>query len=254
MRILLTNDDGIFAPGLAALYRQLTTLGAVTVVAPTECWSGASHCITFHGPLACTKVEISGLFTGFGVQGSPADCVKLACMQLHEGPIDLVVSGMNYGANVGINVYYSGTVAAAMEAAFLRIPAAALSLAAESDANFDQAAEQGVAVLRQLLPLHGGDVMNINIPLLSRGRPRGIRIVPQATSGFHEYYVPHKNEPEELVFQLAGGGHREEAVPADTTALADGFITVTALRPDMTDHEKTAALRARFDGVLSEQP
>jgi broad specificity polyphosphatase/5'/3'-nucleotidase SurE len=86
---------------------------------------------------------------------------------------------------------------------------------------------------------------------LSHGRPRGIRIVPQATSGFHEYYIPRTDDPEELVFQLAGGMHREEKAPADTTALADGFITVTALRADMTDHEKTAALRARFNGELS---
>jgi 5'-nucleotidase len=252
MRILLTNDDGIFAPGLAALYKQLVGLGEVTVVAPTECWSGASHCITFHEPLACTKVRIEGLFTGFGVQGSPADCVKLAFMQLHEGPIDLVVSGINCGANVGINVYYSGTVAAAMEAAFLRIPSVALSVAAEDQTDFDQAAGYGIAVLRRLLPLRSGDVLNINIPLLSGGRPKGVRVVPQATSGFHEYYIPHANDPRELVFLLAGGAHREEKTPADTTALADGFITVTALRPDMTDHEKTAALQARFNGELSQ--
>jgi 5'-nucleotidase len=251
MRILLTNDDGILAPGLAALYRRLTDLGEVTVVAPTEGWSGASHTITFHEPLACTKVEIDGLFTGFGVQGSPADCVKLACMQLHEGPIDLVVSGLNGGANVGINVYYSGTVAAAMEAAFLGIPSAAISVAAEDMMDFDAAAQHGVAVLHQLMPLHPGDVMNINVPLLSRGRPKGVRVVPQATSGFHEYYIPRANGSQELVFQLAGGRHREEKTPADTTALAEGFITVTALRPDMTDHEKTAALRARFNGELS---
>jgi 5'-nucleotidase len=250
MRILLTNDDGIFAPGLAALYKRLIDLGDVTVVAPTESWSGASHSITFHGPLACTRVEIGGLFTGFGVQGSPADCVKLACMQLHDGPIDLVVSGINCGANAGINVYYSGTVAAAMEAAFLKIPSAAISVAAEDQTDFDTAAEHGISVLRKLMPLHSGDVMNINIPLLSRGRPRGVRIVPQATSGFHEYYVPHTNDPCDLVFQLAGGTHREERAPADTTSLADGYITVTALRPDMTDHEKTAALQARFNGEL----
>jgi 5'-nucleotidase len=246
MQILLTNDDGIFAPGLAALYKRLVDLGEVMVVAPTKGWSGASHSITFHEPLACTRVQIGGLFTGFGVQGSPADCVKLACMQLHDGPIDLVVSGINCGANIGINVYYSGTVAAAMEAAFLGIPSAAISVAAEDAMDFDTAAEYGVAVLRKLMPLHAGDVMNINIPLLSRGRPKGVRVVPQATSGFHEYYIPRTDDSEELVFQLAGGMHREEKTPADTTALADGFITVTALRPDMTDHEKTAALRARF--------
>jgi 5'-nucleotidase len=250
MRILLTNDDGIFAPGLAAIYKRLVELGTVTVVAPTECWSGAGHSITFAEPLACGKVEVEGLFTGFGVQGSPADCVKLASMQLHGGPIDLVVAGINCGANVGINVYYSGTVAAAMEAAFLRIPSVAMSVAAEEGIDFDAAAEHGIAVLRRLLPLRIGDVMNVNIPLLSGGPPRGIRVVPQATSGFHEYYVPHPDAGAEAIFRLAGGAHREEKEPADTTALADGYITITPLLPDMTDHKKTLALQAQLDGEL----
>ncbi len=246
MRILLTNDDGISAPGLAALYRKLVAIGDVTVVAPMDCWSGASHSITFTEPLACTRVTIDGLFTGFGVRGSPADCVKLAVMQLVDEPFDLVVAGVNCGANVGINVYYSGTVAAAMEAAFLRIPSAAISVAAESQTDFDGAAELGIAVLKRLLPLHVGDVMNINIPRLSLGRPRGVRVVPQATSGFHEYYVPHGNTGDEMTYLLSGGAYREEKEPADTTTLAEGYVTVTPLLPDMTDHKKTRSLLAHF--------
>jgi len=248
MRLLLTNDDGIFAPGLAALYKQLVKLGNVTVVAPMECWSGASHSITFAEPLACTKVSVEGLFHGFGVLGSPADCVKLASMQLHDGPIDLVVAGINWGANVGINVYYSGTVAAAMEAAFLRIPSVALSVAAaDEQPDFDAAAEQGIAVLKKLLPLRAGDVINVNIPLPSLGKPRGVRVVPQATSGFHEHYVPHGTEAGEIVFRLAGGAHREEKEPADTTTLADGYVTVTPLQADMTDHKRMIALKTKLD-------
>ena len=250
MRILLTNDDGIFAPGLAALYRRLTELGHVTVVAPMESRSGASHSVTFFEPLACSTVDINGLFSGFSVKGSPADCVKLASMQLTDEPIDLVVAGINHGANVGINVYYSGTVAAAMEAAFLRIPSVALSLAFEEHMDFDQAADLGIAVVRKLMPLESGDVMNVNIPLLSRGEPKGVRVVPQATSGFHEYYIPQADRESETVFQLAGGAHRTEATPTDTTSLEEGFITVTPLLPDMTDHTKTLALKTRFNRAL----
>jgi 5'-nucleotidase len=250
MRILLTNDDGIFAPGLAALYRQLTKIGEVMVVAPADSQSGASHSVTFFEPLACSEVDIVGLFNGFSVYGSPADCVKLASRQLHDGPIDLVVAGINNGANVGINVYYSGTVAAAIEAAFLRIPSVALSLAVGSTMDFERAAELGVEILRRLMPLQGGDVININIPRLSHGEPKGVRVVPQATSGFHEYYIPKQDDRSETsYYQLAGGRHRREEAPADTTALADGFITVTALQADMTDHAKTSALKARLDGV-----
>jgi len=247
MKILLTNDDGIFAPGLGALYKKLIELGDVMVVAPIESRSGASHSVTFFEPLACNAADINGLFSGFSVRGSPADCVKLAHMQLHDGPIDLVVSGINNGANVGINVYYSGTVAAAMEAAFLRIPSVAVSLAAERKMDFDRAAQHALDIIRDLMPLQKGDVMNVNLPPLSRGEPRGVRIVPQATSGFHEYYVPQKDGKSETLFQLTGGAHRQEETPTDTTALEQGFITITPLLPDMTDHEKARALKTRFE-------
>jgi 5'-nucleotidase len=246
MQILLTNDDGIFAPGLAAIYKQLIHLGEVTVAAPTDSQSGASHSVTFFEPLGCSKVDIQDLFTGYGVHGSPADCVKLAAMQLIAEPIDLVVAGINNGANVGINVYYSGTVAAAMEGAFLGIPSVAISLAAERHMDFDEAADHGIAILEQLMPIAKGDVININIPRLSQGQPKGLRVVPQATGGFHEYYIPQKNGDTETVFQLAGGNHRPEENPTDTTTLVKGYITVTPLRADMTDHDKTQALKARL--------
>jgi len=251
MRILLTNDDGIFAPGLAALYKKLVKRGDVTVVAPADSQSGASHSITFFEPLGCAKVEIEGLFEGFAVHGSPADCVKLASMQLIEDPIDLVVAGINHGANVGINVYYSGTVAAAMEAAFLRIPSVAVSLTCEKDMDFDQAAEHAMGVVDKLLPLKSGDVVNINIPPLSRGRPKGVRVVPQATSGFHEYYIPRGNGPDRSYFQLAGGHHHPEEVPVDTTTLFEQFITVTPLLPDMTHHKIVPALKTKLDDSKS---
>jgi 5'-nucleotidase len=248
MRILLTNDDGIFAPGLAAIYKQLIHLGEVVVVAPADSQSGASHSVTFFQPLACATADVGDLFSGYAVYGSPADCVKLAVMQLHKGPIDLVIAGINQGANVGINVYYSGTVAAAMEAAFLGIPSVALSLAAEKNMDFDAAAEHAIDVLDKLGPLKARDVINVNIPLTSRGEPRGIRVVPQATSGFHEHYIPQGGAQARAMFQLAGGGHRHEHLPVDTTALADGFITITPLRADMTDHDKTEQMKARFNG------
>jgi len=246
MHILLTNDDGIFAPGLAAIYKQLRDLGEVVVVAPTDPQSGASHSVTFFEPLGCTKVEIEGLFTGYGVHGSPADCVKLAVRQLHQKPFDLVVAGINNGANVGINVYYSGTVAAAMEAAFLGIPSVALSLVFEPEMDFDRAARHCVAVLRQLAPLEAGDVINVNIPRLSRGKPKKPRVVPQATGGFEEYYIPQQNRASETVFQLAGGAFRPEPIATDTSTLSEGHITITPLRADMTDHEKAVVLEKRL--------
>ena len=183
------------------------------------------------------------------MQGSPADCVKLAVMQLHEGPIDLVVAGINNGANVGINVYYSGTVAAAMEAAFLKIPSVAMSLVAEQQMDFEKAAEYCAKILKKLMPVECSDVININIPLLSKGEPKGVRVVPQSSKGFEEYYIPQKTEQGQTVFQLAGDSHRADGAPTDTTSLEDGFITITALAPDMTNHSKTRELQSRFDEV-----
>jgi 5'-nucleotidase len=237
MRILLTNDDGIFAPGLAAIYKQLLELGEVTVVAPASAQSGAGHSITYREPLICNKVDINGQFTGYSVQGSPADCVKLALAELHPEPVDLVVSGINNGANVGINVYYSGTVAAAMEAAFFKIPAVALSLDVEEKMDFDTAAKYCIPLIKKLMPLNNDEVININIPQLSKGKPKGIRVVPQSTQGFDEHYVQKKDKHGHAFFQLTGGLHRPEEAHTDTISLVDGFITITALHFDMTNYE-----------------
>ncbi|MFA5553138.1 MAG: 5'/3'-nucleotidase SurE [Phycisphaerae bacterium] len=247
MRILLTNDDGIFAPGLAAIYKKLVNLGEVIVAAPSESRSGMSHSLTFFQPLVCNKVDINGLFTGYSVQGSPADCVKLTVLQLHKDkPIDLVVSGINNGGNAGINIYYSGTVAAAMEGLFLGLPSVALSLAFDDEMNFEQAAEYCYRILKKLMPVRNGAVININIPQLSKGEPKGVKIVPQSGEGVDEYYVETKNETGQPAYQLAGGLHRDEETPNDITSLSEGFIAITALSPGMTDYEKTEELK-KFD-------
>lgn len=243
MRILLTNDDGIFALGLTAIYKELDKMGDVIVAAPSQSRSGASHSITYSKPLVCTKVDINGLFTGYSVQGSPADCVKLACMQLLEEPVDLLVSGINNGSNAGVNIYYSGTVAAAMEGAFLNIPAVAMSLANEEDMDYEKAAQLCIRVLDRLTPVQCGDVININIPPLSRGEPKGVRIVPQSCKDFYEYFIPQKNEDGQTVFQLAGHPKLTEESPTDIAALEEGYITITALASDMTNHQRTERLK-----------
>lgn len=243
MNILLTNDDGIFAPGLTAIYKELVRLGNVTVVAPESSRSGASHSITYKKPLLCNKVDINGKFTGYSIHGSPADCVKLAVMQLTEHPFDLLVAGINNGANAGINVYYSGTVAAAMEGTLLKIPSVAVSLAAEDNMDYDTAALYCIQILKKLLPLKPGCVININVPLLSQGEPKGIKVVPQSNKGFDEYYIPRLDETGRTTFQLAGAPDLTENSPTDTAALIQGYISVTALAPDMTDHKKTKQLK-----------
>lgn len=237
MHILLTNDDGIFAPGLAAIYKRLATIGEVTVAAPSDIKSGAGHSISLN-EISCEFLDIMGKFAGYSVDGSPADCVKLAINELvgHK-KVDLVVSGINHGANVGINVFYSGTVAGAIEAAFYNLPAIAVSAAMDEPLNMDAAADYAIQVIKQILDLPGGRVANLNIPQLSKGRPKGILVVPQSTHGFEEEYKSRTDEYGQNIYQLTGGVHRdpEDGHWTDTTALSEGYITLTCLRQDLTD-------------------
>ena len=244
MNILLTNDDGVHAPGLEAIHSELGALGNVVVVAPQKPQSGMSHSITFTRPVTCKRLH-NEIFKGYAVEGTPADCVKLACGPLDVGPIDLVVSGINQGANVGINVCYSGTVAAAIEGIFRGIPAVAMSLVQEDPMDYESAARHALSLLQCCLPLSTKTALNINIPRLSRGEPRGIRVVPQSTRGFNEYYLPQASGPA-LTFQISGGAHRPEEALTDTMALSCGYITVTPLHGDLTQHDQLAAIESRL--------
>jgi 5'-nucleotidase len=246
MHILLTNDDGIFAPGLAAMYQYLRDLGKITVVAPSDVRSGTSHSISL-GEVDCTQVDVVGKFKGYSVEGSPADCVNLALNQLvpRDEPVDLVVSGINHGANVGIHVFYSGTVAGAIEGAFYGLPGIAVSAAVDEPMDFAKAADYAGRVIRRLLPVPAGKVISINIPRLSEGRPKGVRVVRQSTIGHEEFLPPpEKGGPAFHASRnkkIPGAQNREDGI--DTKALFDGYITVTALRDDLTDAAENERLK-----------
>ncbi len=241
MHILLTNDDGIFAEGLAAIYKQLCRIATVTVVAPAKGQSGASHSISL-APLTCEKVDITGKFTGYSVEGSPVDCVKLGVLEICDEPVDLVVSGINFGANAGIHVHYSGTVGAAMEGAFCGIPAIAVSAAYETDLDFEAAAEYGIKMIESVLPLNGPDVININIPMLSKGKPKGVKVVPHSTNIYEETYLKEKDEHGNTQYLYTSGRHTAKNSDTDVTAVLDGFITVTALHFNMNDDDRNNEL------------
>ena len=235
MQILLTNDDGIFAPGLAAMYKQLVKIGNVTVAAPANSQSGASHSITYKQPLVCNKVDVNGQFTGYSVQGSPADCVKLALMELLEEKVDLLVSGINNGANVGINVLYSGTVAAAAEGALLGFPAVAVSMERGIERDFDRAAEIALPVIRALLDegLSAGQLININIPDLADGPPKGVRVVPQATRMMEDSFIRHAAPDGCNYYWLVGGDFRH--APGGAESDLDAIRTLIENPQDATN-------------------
>lgn len=243
MFIFLTNDDGITAPGIVAAYRELVRLGQVQVVAPQKVQSATGHGITISSPLLTSKVTVENAYTGIAVDGSPADCVKLAISQLLPRTPDLVVSGINAGANVGINVVYSGTVAAAIEAAFLGLPAIALSLYLRNDVEMDFAWTAVLArrVVERLVRngIAPGQVVSVNLPPLPRGQePAGVKVVRQCTRPWVDTYE-RRQDPRgrdyfwnTSVFTLSTSDD-----DTDVAALRDGYITITPLQFDLTHHE-----------------
>lgn len=252
MHILLTNDDGIYAPGLRALREELRQLGQVSVVAPATEQSAVGHSITLLTPLVVQPVfDAEGSPFGWAVEGKPADCVKLALVELLEETPDLVVSGINAGSNVGINVLYSGTVAAAIEGAFFGITSMAVSLEYRDPLHLDfgQAARIARGLIESLMAKYGssGQLFNINIPSLDQGPPKGVRVVPQSVERYREQFQ-RRSDPRGRVYFWS----MPELVPleskpdTDVTALADGYITITPLRFDLTDYARLQNLRRDF--------
>lgn len=238
MQILLTNDDGIYAPGLAALERQLRKMGTVTVVAPLTEQSGVGHSITYLTPLMARKVfDDTGNQRGWAVEGSPADCVKLAVSELCPQRPDLVVSGINSGLNAGINVLYSGTVAAAIEGAFFGINSVAVSLEFDEHARYDQAAQQAAAIIQQILDQQKpqAQLFNLNIPNAALDNQAEVHVVPVATAPWGEDFE-ERRDPRGRKYYWATGMQPDP--PSDTetdlSAIRAGHITLTPLQFDMT--------------------
>lgn len=241
MNILLTNDDGIFAPGLRALLEELRTVGTVTVVAPATEQSAVGHSITLMQPLLVQEVfDEHHQRIGWGVEGRPADCVKLAITQLLPKPPDLVVSGINAGSNAGINVLYSGTVAAAIEGAFFGITSIAISLEYKKPPklNFPKAAILGRQMVEQILTKNPqpGQLFNVNIPALDDGPPLGIRVARQGTAPYDEKYDRRTDPRGRTYFWIASDVTCPPAIgESDVRDLASRFITVTPLHFNLTD-------------------
>ena len=240
MRILLTNDDGIYAPGLRALRPELQKLGEVVVVAPATEQSAVGHSVTLTTPLVVQEVlDEQRQPLGWAVEGRPADCVKLALRELLEGPPDVLVSGLNAGSNAGINVLYSGTVAAAIEGSFFRCTSIACSLEYTrlKPLDFARGAELARRVVEQIVAQRppAGSLFNVNVPALERGPVRGIRVVPQNVAPYVESF-DRRIDPRGRVYfwTTPNFGCPDPHPDTDVTALAEGYITVTPLQFDLT--------------------
>lgn len=246
MQILLTNDDGIYAPGLAAMEKALARLGDVTVVAPAIEQSGVGHSITFLSPLMAAESFDGERKRGWAVEGSPADCVKLAIGRFCPRRPDLIVSGINGGFNIGINVLYSGTVAGATEGALFGIPSVAVSLEWDEKPKFDKAAKLAVGLIEQIVKQQdptSEPLYNINIPTRALERPTEVRVVPMATARWPADF-DERIDPKGRRYYWAMGTPPTAVAGGltDLEAIQQGYVTLTPLRIDRTEHNRLAEL------------
>ena len=237
MKILLSNDDGYRAPGLEELKLALKPLGAVTVVAPDRNRSGASNSLTLDVPLRAVRYEEDG----YHVNGTPTDCVHLAISGLFDFEHDIVVSGVNDGANLGDDTLYSGTVAAAVEGRFLGLPAIAVSLCVEpsSPRNFASAARivSRLVARMAVAPLQSPIILNVNVPDLPEGELRGIKVTRLGARHRSKPIVRAEDPRGRSVYWVGPSGGGQDAGPGtDFHAIAAGFVSITPLQIDLTRH------------------
>ncbi len=242
MRILLSNDDGYFAPGLEALHRALSEVGEVTVVAPEADRSGASNSLTLDRPLILRRAR-----NGFHyVNGTPTDCVHLAVTGMLDHLPDIVVSGINDGANMGDDTIYSGTVAAATEGYLLGVPAIAISMTRKGGAHYDTAARIACDLVRRLTarPFATPVLLNVNVPDLAPDALRGIQVTRLGRRHKAEPVVRTTNPRNETVYWVGAAGAAQDAGEGtDFHATANGFASVTPLQIDLTHVSQMGQVR-----------
>lgn len=249
MHILVTNDDGVYAPGLLALAQALRQVGRVTILAPDRNWSASGHVKTMHRPLRVKTITLQDQITAMASDGAPSDCVALALLGLVPEKIDLVVSGINPNGNIGHDVTYSGTVTAAMEAAIWNLPGIAVSLETsenhQREMDYGPAARAAAYIARQVTE-HGlpeGVLLNVNVPHLPEKEIKGITITRQGLRVYRDELVRREDPHGKPYFWIGGEaptGVREDGT--DFGALAAGYISITPLQLDLTAVQARAEL------------
>ena len=243
MRILLSNDDGYQAPGLEALHGAISGIAETIVVAPDRDRSGASNSLTLEQPIRARTGE-----NGFiRVEGTPTDCVHLAITGLLEEEPDMVVSGINAGANMGDDVIYSGTVAAATEGRFLGYPAIAISISSHTPRYFDSAARVAVDLVQRLCerPLAADSILNVNVPDLPYDQLKGMLATRLGHRHKAEPVVKAEDPRGRPIYWVGPAGAEQDAGPGtDFHAVRNGFVSVTPLQVDLTRHQALESLAA----------
>jgi 5'-nucleotidase len=246
MKIILTNDDGFHAEGLWALHAALSAEHDLTVIAPDRERTAVSHAITLHLPLRATPVALNGELRGYAVNGTPADCVKLGVIEILGRKPDLVIAGINPGANVGVNINYSGTVAAAKEAALGGIASIAASIDGGEPYPYEAAAGFIARLVRVLAgkELNPGTFLNVNFPNVPREQIAGVRISRHGREIFREY-MEKRTDPRNRAYYWQGADMQTfgEDPDIDGAALRRRFISITPIQCDMTDYGALEAMR-----------
>lgn len=242
MYILVTNDDGVWAPGVQTLAKKMTEVGDVVLVAPLEEKSAIGHGITIRDPIRVDEMKVEGLNKVWGVNGTPADCVKLGLQELMGQGCGLVISGINHGPNLGTDVLYSGTVSAAVEGVILGVPSIAVSLASWDYQDFSVAAEITASLVRKMIRdgkvIPPGTLLNINIPAIAREKIKGIRITglgPREYENRFEKRLDPRGKPYywSIGKLLPSQGDNPDL---DTLAVESNYVSITPLQFDLTNY------------------
>lgn len=241
-RILITNDDGINAPGIWALADAVKDLGEIWIVAPDRERSGVSHAFTLMTPLRYLHLPRNGFDNVFAITGTPVDAAKFALRGLLPGKPDLLLSGINRGENTGVNLLYSGTVAGAMEGAIIGIPSIAVSITWNKEAKNNGAFSTAALIARKLCEkvlqegLRFGTMLNVNIPGVPQDKLRGVKLVRQAESHYNEIIDKRSDPRGDDYFWISGINHLlDEKSPSDMKAVRDGYIAITPICARLTD-------------------
>ena len=237
-QILITNDDGIFSPGIYALWEAMQEIGETIVVAPESEQSSVSNAITILDPVRVKLIKRNGGFKGYAISGTPADCTKIAIKSLMEKPPDIIISGINRGANLGKNIIYSGTIAAATEGAMLGIPSIAISLNSFRNDEFRGSKEASRKVVRfvknNTLPV--GTLLNVNVPYCKPEEIKGIRVTRQGQQYYQDEYLNRKDPMGRDYYWIKGKIiDQDKDFYSDSKAVNDGYISITPIHFQMTD-------------------
>lgn len=252
MYILVTNDDGIDSPGISALVAAMRPLGDVVVVAPDRQQSAVGHALTVASPLRATPFHRDGVPFGYAINGTPADCVKLAVSTLLPRRPDVVVSGINHGSNTSVNALYSGTVSAATEGTLMGIPSIAFSLSSfDVSSDMSLAADVAHDIVSRLhsLSIPAGTLLNVNIPDVDRSLYKGLRITRQGRSAWRDHYERRNDPHGREYFWLHGEFVTLEVLDdADDLAVAQGYTAITPLHYELTNVDMLTPLREALAG------